>query len=321
MNKEERKVNDREENLTYEEHQENSGKNDDFIMLPTVDFCFKELMNNEKVRKGFIAAVLGKNPEEICRTTLIPTELRKDSGDDKLGILDVSVELEGGGKLNMEMQVPYFEFWPNRVLFYECKVYTGQIRKGESYEVLKPCIHVSILDFLHFPRDNRCYRKIALCDVETGEQYTNLMELHILELKKLPEEDKNEKGVIRWMRFLSGKTKKEFEDMAEKDEYFEEAYNELKRLSMDEKKRLEYEARERAVLDYNTQMRSAERRGEKRGEKRGFELGERAAQKKMLGKMLENGISLDVAADMLEINRKEAEELQEEWNKEQTMSQ
>ena len=86
---------------------------------------------------------------------------------------------------------------------------------------------------------------------------------------------------------------------------------------MDEKKRLEYEARERAVLDYNTQMRSAERRGEKRG----FELGERAAQKKMLGKMLENGISLDVAADMLEINRKEAEELQEEWNKEQTMSQ
>lgn len=245
MNKEERKVNDREENLTYEEHQENSGKNDDFIMLPTVDFCFKELMNNEKVRKGFIAAVLGKNPEEIRRTTLIPTELRKDSGDDKLGILDV----------------------------------------------------------------------------ETGEQYTNLMELYILELKKLPEEDKNEKGVIRWMRFLSGKTKKEFEDMAEKDEYFEEAYNELKRLSMDEKKRLEYEARERAVLDYNTQMRSAERRGEKRGEKRGFELGERAAQKKMLGKMLENGISLDVAADMLEINRKEAEELQEEWNKEQTMSQ
>ena len=32
---------------------------DEFIMLPTVDFCFKELMRNEKVRKGIIAALLG----------------------------------------------------------------------------------------------------------------------------------------------------------------------------------------------------------------------------------------------------------------------
>ena len=69
-------------------------KNDNFIMLPTVDFCFKELMKNQKVRKGFIAAILGKQPNEIHSTTLIATELRKDSEDDKLGILDVLVELE-----------------------------------------------------------------------------------------------------------------------------------------------------------------------------------------------------------------------------------
>ena len=29
---------------------------EDFIMLPTVDFCFKELMQNAKVRQGMIAA-------------------------------------------------------------------------------------------------------------------------------------------------------------------------------------------------------------------------------------------------------------------------
>ena len=29
---------------------------DDFIMLPTVDFCFKELMQNENIRKGIVAA-------------------------------------------------------------------------------------------------------------------------------------------------------------------------------------------------------------------------------------------------------------------------
>ena len=30
---------------------------EDFIMLPTVDFCFKELMQNAKVRQGMIAAI------------------------------------------------------------------------------------------------------------------------------------------------------------------------------------------------------------------------------------------------------------------------
>ena len=52
---------------------------DEFIMLPTVDFCFKELMRNEKVRKGIIAALLGVRPEEIKETRLLPTILRKST--------------------------------------------------------------------------------------------------------------------------------------------------------------------------------------------------------------------------------------------------
>ena len=35
---------------------------DDFIMKPKVDFAFKELMTNEKVRKGFLAAFLKLDP-------------------------------------------------------------------------------------------------------------------------------------------------------------------------------------------------------------------------------------------------------------------
>ena len=42
--------------------------------------------------------------------------------------------------------------------------------------------------------------------------------------------------------------------MPEKDSYMEEAYEMLKHMSVDEKKRLEYEAREKAVRDYHSQM-------------------------------------------------------------------
>ena len=299
---------------------ENAENNDNFIMLPTVDFCFKELMKNPKVRKGFVAAILGKSPETVRRTTVIDTELRKESEDEKLGILDVLVELEDGGRMNMEMQVPYFEYWANRVLFYVSKIYTGQIKKGDDYEKLQKCIHVSILDFIHFPQDQRCYRKITFCDVETGEQYTDLMELHVLELKKLPPEDQNEEGVIRWMRFLGGKSRKEFEDMAEKDEYIREAYEDLKKLSLDEQKRLEYEVRQKAIWDHNSQMKSAERRGEKRGieigemrgEKRGIEIGTQSTLKRLVRANAESGKSLEEIAEFLELDLSEVQRLMEE---------
>ena len=52
--------------------------------------------------------------------------------------------------------------------------------------------------------------------------------------------------------------------MAEKDEYIDEAYELLKKMSADDRKRLEYEAREKAVRDYNTQMKSSLERGEPR---------------------------------------------------------
>ena len=169
---------------------------------------FKELMKNSKVRKGFIAALLRKDPSLIRKTTLIPTELRKESEDDKLGILDVLIEMADGTKMNMEMQVAYFEYWINRVLYYISKVYSGQIKTGDSYDILKPCIHVSILDFIHFPHDTKCCRKIAFCDVENGKQYTNLMEIYILELKKLPGEDQNEAGIIRGCGSLVGRAER-----------------------------------------------------------------------------------------------------------------
>ena len=50
-------------------------KTDNFIMLPTVDFCFKELMQNSKVRQGFVAALLRVDPKEVEKTTLLPTAL------------------------------------------------------------------------------------------------------------------------------------------------------------------------------------------------------------------------------------------------------
>lgn len=59
--------------------------------------------------------------------------------------------------------------------------------------------------------------------------------------------------------------------LAEKNMYIGSAYQHLQVISQDEEKRLEYEARAKAIRDYNQIMLEAEQRGEVRGETQGIE--------------------------------------------------
>ncbi|MBR9945247.1 Rpn family recombination-promoting nuclease/putative transposase [Hominiventricola filiformis] len=241
---------------------------DNFLMSPKVDYCFKELLAYSEIRKGFIAAILNKDPEEIAETTLMPTILSKDTEDGKYGILDVRVRMKNGSQMDLEMQVAPFEFWNNRVIFYLSKMYAEQVKEGDKYKNLKPCIQVSILNFNLFHEDRTCFREIAFCDLTTKQKYTDLLEIYVLELKKLPPEQKEEPLIIKWMRFLAAESREDFEKMAGEDNYINEAYEVLQKLSADERKRLEYEARQKAIRDYDSQMSSSREEGIRIGEDR-----------------------------------------------------
>lgn len=83
--------------------------------------------------------------------------------------------------------------------------------------------------------------------------------------------------------------------MAKTDQYMAEAFSELEKLSADERKRLEYEAREKAVRDYNSLMGGELRRGLERGieegKKQGLEQGIEQGRRALVIHMLENGMS------------------------------
>ena len=96
-----------------------------------------------------------------------------------------------------------------------------------------------------------------------------------MESRIFQEEHQTGEDIVKWMRFFNGKSRKEFEDMAQADIYMGEAYEALKRLSADEKKRLEYEAREKALRDYNCQINCAEKRGREEGRREGRTEGRR----------------------------------------------
>ena len=151
------------------------------------------------------------------------------------------------------------EYWDDRSLFYLCKMFSSQLCKGEEYDRLQKCVHVSVLNFTYYKKDDICYRKAQVYDKATGELYSDKLELQILELPKIPEEYHHPDGIIAWMKFFRGGKKEDLKEMAKGNTYLEEAYEDLMEMSQDEEKRRAYEARERALRDQLSLQRQAER--------------------------------------------------------------
>lgn len=100
--------------------------------------------------------------------------------------------------------------------------------------------------------------------------YTDKMEFHVMELPKLPRELKEDSSAIElWGKFISAERKEDFEMVVGKNIYIDNAYRHLQFISQDEEKRMEYEAREKAIRDYNQGMFEAEQRGVNKGLKQG----------------------------------------------------
>lgn len=240
-----------------------------FLMKPKIDFAFKEIMADEKVRTGFLSAMLKMKPEEIKETHILNTNLRREHEDDKQGILDVRVLLNDSQEINIEIQLSELKVWADRSLFYLSKMFIEQIKLKDSYRVFKKCVSISILNFDLFREDNEFYSCFHIREDNRHFVYTDKMEFHVIELPKLPNKLKEGSSNIElWAKFINAENKEEFDMLAKKDPYIESAYERLQIISQDKEKRMEYEAREKAIRDYNEGMLEAEERGIAIGEER-----------------------------------------------------
>lgn len=84
--------------------------------------------------------------------------------------------------------------------------------------------------------------------------------------------------------------------IAKSDASIDKAYQRLKNISADEQKRLEYEARQKAIRDYNSQMWSNWEDGHEAGLSEGLELGKEIGKERGTVETLQE----------LEISREEA---------------
>ena len=281
---------------------------DEFLMKPKIDFAFKEIMMNENARIGFLSAILKIEPADIKETQILNTYLRKEHEEDKQGILDVRILMNNDTEIDTEINLSELKVWADRSLFYISKMYTEQIQQGQQYDVFKKCVSISILDFILFeepkniseqpnpPSHTNFYSCFHIWEDNSHFLFTDKMEFHVIELPKLPPELKdnveNDK-VFLWAKFISSEKKEDFDMIAQKDPYIKSAYQQLQIISQDKQKRLEYEARQKAILDYNQFMYEAEQRGKEQGEKIGREQGEKEKGIQIAKNLLSLGLDVN----------------------------
>ena len=137
----------------------------------TNDFAFKKTFRNKTALTGLLSSLLDIPAGEITSLEFPDTFLHGEYADDREGILDVKVRLNHCKKVNIEIQLLSHPFWEERSLFYISRMYTEDFLKGQNYDALEECIHISILGF---PRKGteHFYSVIRLMDDKTGCVYT-----------------------------------------------------------------------------------------------------------------------------------------------------
>ena len=274
------------------------------------DYMFRAVFQtSEEALKGLLSALLYIPEEEILSCVICNPIILGDAIDEKTCILDIRVLLNGNKQINLEMQMGSVENWPDRSVFYLCRMFTD-MKKGLDYTQTKPSIHIGIMMKSPVPEDAAFYNEYALKNRRTGYEFTGKIALHVLDLsclEQVPKEERNS-SLYYWACVFKAKTWKEVLAMAEQSESIKKAVVTLRELSEDEKIRLQCEARERYQMDWQSSMRTSREKGREEGREEGRESGRKEGELQkahdVAEALLEEGMEIEKIAKIvgMEVN-------------------
>ena len=257
------------------------------LLKPKNDIVFQNLFtkNNVGITKAFAEALLEEKIDKISINE--DKELLRENPNDKLGILDLELDVNNNEKVDVEIQLVDKKNFVQRLLFYFSKLYQSQIKKGSNYMDAKRVVLIAIIDY---PFDltesieemetiwqimEKTHRNLVL---------TNYFELHILELEKVRNtylKDKNNEKA-QWMLFLDDPNSMEVQEIMEDNKEIKEATVVVRKMSEDEKMQRLADLREKAIMDEKAIYEAGIDKGIKQGIEQGIEQRDTEIVKNML---------------------------------------
>jgi predicted transposase/invertase (TIGR01784 family) len=266
---------------------------------PKLDVVFKILFaapENRDLLISLLTAVI-RPASPITSVDVVNPQLPKELVIDKGAVLDLHVKLADGRQIDVEMQAKPHHGLRSRVLYYWARMYSAQLRPGMTYEELQPCIAIFILGESELPSD-RFHSTFEVLEVHSGERFSDQLEVHFVELPKLPSRSgrkSDEEQLEQWGRFFTAVGDQEFEELAMGNPVMAKAKGALDFLSEQPDVQELARQRELAQHEYLTGVRGGEARGRVEGLTSGLAKGRVAALLALL-----HARGLDVSSDLHE---------------------
>ncbi|MDP4144932.1 MAG: Rpn family recombination-promoting nuclease/putative transposase [Bacillota bacterium] len=239
---------------------------------PKVDLAFKKLFGSEENKDllmAFINSILSE--EEQIKDIIIKNPYNIASYmSGKISILDIKAVDEKGRWYDIEIQVAPQAFYDKRALYYWAKVYSDQLAEKGRYGALNKTIGINVLDF-NYLEGQDYHNKYKLYNSKTSREFTDLLELHFIELRKF-DKDVSEirTSLDRWTAFLNNayeySKNRMPKEMAE-DIHIKKAIEVLDIMYLDEDEKELYEQNLKDLIDKQEQLETAREEGIEKGER------------------------------------------------------
>ena len=301
--------------------------NNEFKVSLKNDYIFKKIFakeeNNSKL-KDFLEAILNI---EIKKVIVKNPEIPKNMLDEKLAILDIRAEINEDTIIDIEMQVANQYNISERSAIYTAKMITSDVKVSEEYRNMKKTISINILDFNYFKTNT--YHNVAHMKFEKikKEEYVDMgyeeeqetvtekVEMHFIELPKFVQKNSGTKSKLeQWLWVMVGREDK-MEKASKENKEVEKTIDELNTMNLSEEERIMYEEREKAIINYNFGMASAERHGKEEGLKEGKREGKREGEEKKKIEIIENMLKLKIDDEIIKKSVNISDEELEKYKK------
>ena len=221
-------------------------------LLPVIsDFIFKLIFGDQRnvdILAEFLKSVLDIPDSEYDRITIVDPYVKKESQDDKYGILDVKVHTKSGNIIHVEIQVWPIPEMKHRSVYFMSKMVTEQMIAGKNHSDIKRVISIIITNYTLVTENDHYHNQFRYRSDKDGTEFTNLTEINTLELSKLPQ-DADSSELWYWMKFIKSDDEEVLNMLAQRNPQMSKAVGVLKELSADEHTRMLYEQREIARRD------------------------------------------------------------------------
>jgi predicted transposase/invertase (TIGR01784 family) len=303
---------------------ETVGRDDDgsgfVFMAPRYDVVFKMLFGDPEhtdVTVAFLKTVVDLPDEEFERIEIVDPSVRADDPGNKQPVVDVRLTTSSGKMINIEVQLDVTPEFKDRVVYGLSKTVAAQLRAGDAYLSLRRSIAVVITWDPLFRGRGPYHREFVLRDRVDGVVLSRLVEVHTLELGKVPVVD-DRSPLWEWSRFLKIDSREELEMVIETASApVRQVAARLKELSRSEANRMVFEARLRQERDQESRERFARMEGRAEGRAEGHAEGraeghaEGRAEGRLdtVGRALAGGLRLDEAVRLFGLSDDEVARL------------